>query len=379
MVWLLRLLLLGAAGAGLTAWWTSRRKRAIYHAPETLIRALPEAVQATRTPRQTDDGRIAVQISWTLEDTLQAVYQGIHPDHIDTPATIKSTDDTSDGVQSVYVTNLNPDVRHFFRVQFNSGASYRIGERLIPIHSIANFRDIGGYVTYDSRTVKWNRVYRAATLANISDDDLTRLSELGIQMVCDLRSPEEVEDAPDRLPDGADYRHLPAHNTESRLVRIAQMMFNPASIANMLPDLYTRVMIDQNGEMIGRIFRYMADADNHPIVIHCTAGKDRTGLIITLLLLTLGVPEDVVIADYSLSNQFYAQYQESTRAILQQLSLVGVRESDLHPLFVADPAYLETALAHIRQHYGDVETYLRTQAGLDDAVFETLRANLLDD
>jgi protein-tyrosine phosphatase len=149
-------------------------------------------------------------------------------------------------------------------------------------------------------------------------------------------------------------------------------------LQNALPELYTRYLLDQNPAIFGRVLQFAADHHNLPMVFHCTAGKDRTGLAAALLLLALGVPEETVIADYTLSNRAYPSLLKYAAQAARPLRFFGIRAEDLTPLLVADAQSLRLALDHLKTKYGSVEAYLRHQVSVDAAVIEKLKANLLE-
>ena len=136
-------------------------------------------------------------------------------------------------------------------------------------------------------------------------------------------------------------------------------------------------MVDDKTEVIAEIFRLFADSGNLPTVIHCSNGTARTGFVSALLLAALGVPEDTVVADYTLSNlnydHFYAEAQEKVRI----LSIFGVTADDLQPMILSQPKTMQGVFDHIRQQYGSLETYLSETVGLDDETIARLRNNLL--
>ncbi len=255
--------------------------------------------------------------------------------------------------------------------------------RSVPLAGAPNFRDLGGYPTHTGQRVRWGRVYRSGALANLTAADLALLAALDLRLVCDLRSADEIEQDPDRLPGGGVpvYAHLPvvtADDGAARRQRLRALLFDRRLLQTMMAEFYTETMIDNNAGLFRAVFERLADPDNLPAVIHCTAGKDRAGLVSALLLLALGVPEDIVIADYSQSNRYYAHFEQLTGRSARPLRALGVRPRDLYPLLIADPDYLRVALAHLRARYGSVETYLRQQAGIDGALLDRLRANLLE-
>jgi protein-tyrosine phosphatase len=125
--------------------------------------------------------------------------------------------------------------------------------------------------------------------------------------------------------------------------------------------------------VIGEIFQRLADPAQLPTLIHCTAGKDRTGLVVALLLLTLGVPEETVLADYTLSNLFYTRFRADIAADLRQVAPWGVSVDDLQDLFLVKAKTLQSALDYLRQTYGSLENYLCDQADVSEETIAQLR------
>ena len=248
-------------------------------------------------------------------------------------------------------------------------------ERALPLAGGVNFRDLGGYRTADGRAVRWGRVYRAGSLAELTDDDVAYLARLDLRVSCDLRSAEEVERHPDRLPPGVTALSRPIAAEVGRLRRVWTLFRLRHRIQELLQNAYT-LMLDQNGPLLAEVISLAADPANLPLVIHCTAGKDRTGLAAALLLLALDVPEETVIADYTLSNHAFDVLAGRMRPEMARLYALGFDEAQLQPFLLAEARTLQGALAHLRRRYGSVETYLR-QAGVDDATLERLRENLL--
>ncbi len=257
-----------------------------------------------------------------------------------------------------------------------------LSERIIPLEGAFNFRDIGGYRTTDGRRIRQGLVYRSGGLHGLTESDLAFMQRAGIKLVCDLRSAEEVQAEPDRLPQNPapQYIHMPL-NTDAdhdRWERLFALFFNRRKLTTMMPEAYKHMMIDGNARLYGDILRRLSERENLPAIIHCTAGKDRTGIAIALLLKWLGVPDETIIADYSLSNRYFEQfYAFGTRAV-KSLNRLGVTGEHIKPLLIANPAAMRTALEHVDTQYGSIENYLRGPAGLDDAVLSRLREVLLE-
>lgn len=264
--------------------------------------------------------------------------------------------------------------RPYFLVDLD-GRRHVIAERELPLESGVNFRDLGGYRTADGRAVRWGRVYRAGSLAELTDEDEAYLARLGLRLSCDLRSPEEVAAHPDRLPSEAETRHTAIAAEVGRVRRVVTLFRKRHRIQELLQDVYT-IMLDQNGPVFAGIIRAAADPANLPLVIHCTAGKDRTGLAAALLLLALGVPEQTVIADYTLSNRAFDVLAGRMRPEMERLYAFGFGEMQVRPFLLAEARTLAGALAHLRRRYGSVEWYL-LRAGLEEATLDRLRETLL--
>jgi protein-tyrosine phosphatase len=361
----------GAAVIGLLL----TRRHIEYPPPESYIIEPLVDIDAIRTA----DG--AVEIRWHNPAATVEVYASTDPNT--RGGLVARAVETN----HVRVTGLDPALRHFFTLAFDpstpDSADIRVAERIVPLVGAPNFRDLGGYQTTDGRRVRWGRVYRSGLLAHLTEADLTYLDALGVRIVCDFRSLEEIGDAPDRLPGdpGPEYVHLPVYIPDQGATtrsRLRALLFNKKQLASMMPTFYTSTLIDLNGAIFKSVFERLADPANLPAVIHCTAGKDRAGVTSALLLLALGVPESVVIADYSLSNRFFAHFREITRGAVAPLARLGITVDDLQPLLVADPDNLRTTLAHINEKYGSVADYLREGAHISDETINTLRANLLE-
>lgn len=250
-------------------------------------------------------------------------------------------------------------------------------ERFITLDAGVNFRDLGGYKTRDGRYVRWGKLYRSGSFARLTESDLAAINRLHVRLICDLRSSQEVKQSPERLP-GIAYEHLPIEAQDDTLARLRALFFDPSQLVNLLVKAYTEQMIVKNSGVYRTVFERLADPNNLPALIRCTAGKDRTGITIALLLLTLGVSEETVIADYSLSNLHFRDFQAYARQAIQPLGIFGVSVDDLHVLLLADPDTLRRTLTFVRNHYGSVESYLRDHAHITASTLDALRDNLLE-
>lgn len=376
---MLRLLiaLLGISGMALLALTRLlRRKRPKYPSAETLITTPQVEIVATRL-NATD-----YELAWLGTSQRARVYASRQPDHFDHHAPVAEVF----GENDVIVRGLVPAPRYYFEVLFDGaeldGERLVVSERILPMEGAANFRDIGGYRTEDGRRTRWGRVYRSGALGALTEADQHLLQQLGIRLVCDLRSPDEVQEDPDRLPTTGriTYANLPVHTEmdTSRMRQLRVLLFNQQQLGTLLPHTYKKVLIDGNGELFGDVMRRLAVKENLPTIIHCTAGKDRAGLATALLLLALGVPEETVIADYTLSNLYFANFRQYAKKVVKPFAVLGITEDDLYPLLIADAHNLRDTLQYVRENYGSVRAYLKKAAGIDETVLAQIEANLLE-
>lgn len=257
----------------------------------------------------------------------------------------------------------------------------RTPDRFLPLEGGINFRDIGGYETVDGRALRWGQIYRAGVLSQLTPADQQYLGQLGIRLVCDLRTASEVQKRPDKLPANPDcqWQHLPIENLErsARLRGLVAVLFDRSRLDNLMDEGYTRVIVDENAPLIGRALRLMAEPTNRPLVIHCSAGKDRTAVVTALLLHILGVPQETILADYTLSNLHYDKFRAGIQQDLHRLKRWGVTVDHLQAVILVKATRLEKTLAHIVQTYGSITNYLVEQAGVNHQMMRQLRANLL--
>ncbi|EOM77311.1 protein-tyrosine-phosphatase [Rhodococcus rhodnii] len=234
---------------------------------------------------------------------------------------------------------------------------------LVGVH---NLRDVGGYRAGDAVT-RWGRLLRADALHALGDDGRRALGALDVRLVLDLRDDEEVVSAPDALGDvGCRYVHHSVYGKAGALALPADGGFDLAA-------LY-RTILDEHGTRLTDAVRMVADADG-PVVVHCTAGKDRTGLVVALALSAVGVSDRDVAADYALSEIMLAgEWADAMTAAFR--TKYPDSPIDLTEIVASSPApVMLGALESIRLRFGDAAGYLRAH-GMTEPELAGLRAAL---
>ena len=230
-----------------------------------------------------------------------------------------------------------------------------------------NFRDVGGYTGHDGRRVRRHRLYRSDSLHRIDETDRDAFIALGVRTVVDLRRPHEVA-RDGRVPDydGLSYRHIHPEHREWDEVPYDERL----SLARWLANRYLD-MAETGAAGLGNAVAVVADADAAPVVVHCVAGKDRTGVVCALTLSELGVPDAVIAEDYALST---AASERFTAWIRGQVPA----SAPIPPAYFASPAEaMMLFLESLRERHGSVRRYL-LDAGLSKEQLTALRSHLLD-
>jgi protein-tyrosine phosphatase len=244
-------------------------------------------------------------------------------------------------------------------------------DRRVALAGAFNFRDLGGYLGIDGRPVRWRTLYRADALHRLDDDELDVLGRLGVRSVLDLRTAGEVAKGrihADRL--GIVHHHLPVLDETWAPAELPA----DADAGMVLGSLYIQ-MLDVGAPALGGALRLLAEAPSLPAVFHCAAGKDRTGVLAALVLGLLGVPDEVIVADYALTAAAMERLKERL-AVDAPESLTAM--NDQPSAYLAAPAEaMERFLRHVDEAFGSMEGYART-IGADADLVAELRGRLLD-
>jgi protein-tyrosine phosphatase len=247
----------------------------------------------------------------------------------------------------------------------------------LPLASAFNLRDFGGYPTADGRMIRRGMLYRSGTMALLTPEDTAQLQSLGIRAICDFRRPGERRSEPTSWHDASvDYYCRDYSGATGVLVdMVREERTTAADMRAAMLNVYHEIATD-HAEAYRAMFAQML-AGHVPILINCSAGKDRTGAGAAMVLAALGVSRDVIVEDYLLTNS-HADWTwrlaqgESHLSRLQQ-----ARAEVLAPLLVADAAYLEALFTHFDTLHGGIEGYLRDVLGVDAAERAALREALL--
>jgi protein-tyrosine phosphatase len=219
----------------------------------------------------------------------------------------------------------------------------------------SNFRDLGGYPAKDGRRLRWRRIFRSNHLGNLTAADIEVVRGVGLRSAFDFRGTEERIGAVCALPEIAVYS-LPVEPTVVATLR-ARLASNgalsPSDALDVMQESY-RNYVRHNTPNFRALFGHLLE-DRAPLVIHCTAGKDRTGFACALILHALGVPDHVIGEDYLLTNRYYRRDPSASSDLPDDVRQV---------LGSVQASFLAAAFETIDAEYGDLESYFRDGLGL---------------
>ena len=313
------------------------------------------------------------------------------------PVTITATGELDANTAIVVGTQLGNTVnaiewqaptqdRYTFTFTEQNGEKIVTRSRLLNLKGGRNFRDLGGYKTREGKTVKWGKLYRSGALHNLDAQDYAVLQELEIQTVVDFRGNSERDSELTQWQAG-DINHLTwDYQLEFDGAAFKEMIVagrvSEQDMEQAMAGMYPGLLNQQKPHFKAMFAELSSNAT--PLLFHCTAGKDRTGIAAALILHALGVDEDVIMADYVLSEQILrpedlmgkhddkSQKPDPAMEMLARLpkpaigALMGTRES-----------YLNAAFDEMVAQSGSIDAFIREELGVTDAQIKQLKANLL--
>ncbi len=246
-----------------------------------------------------------------------------------------------------------------------------INPRHYPLTGAYNFRDLGGYQTQAGHQTKWRRLLRADSPHRLTEQAIASLLKLGLTTVIDLRSQNELAQAANPFEE---HRLISYHNISlfDHLDPKAMRKAHASDSADPLLEFYTSTLAKRQ-PAIRAVLTAIASAAPGAVMFHCTAGKDRTGLISALLLGMANVGSDEIISDYAQTKPLIVGLVKEFLALAEK---TGTDIESYRPLLECNPATMRAALAHIQRRYRSINGYLE-EIGLEQEYRQRLADRLL--
>lgn len=258
----------------------------------------------------------------------------------------------------------------------------------IPIPTLPNLRDLGGWATAGGRRVRWGVMYRSTDLDRFDAAGLADIARLGLRTVIDLRTEAERKAQPDHVPPGATQIicDVLADARDSAPAQLSRIMADPKHAGDFLGKGRAAALFENGYREIVALpsalaayrsfFAALLEGGQRPLLFHCTTGKDRTGWAAAAVLTVLGVSREDIMRDYMLTN---AQLLPALQPVIDRFTAAGGGPELLRPVLGVQPAYLEAAFHEAGRNFGSMEGYLTDGLGLDSAAQEHLRQSLTEE
>ena len=252
-----------------------------------------------------------------------------------------------------------------------------LANRHIYFKKVVNFRDVGGLKTTQGRTVKWGKIFRSDNLSQLRTSEFNKFNGLNIKTVFDLRTPQEIEGKEDHLPANVTYVHAPSVLDHSDLLsgmrsKVLNGEISDEESIKIMAEFYRGIVAD-NVPALKQLLQTIVNSDE-PILYHCSAGKDRTGITTALILSILKVDRQTIVKEYLLSDYYRRQKVEKMLAKANIAKVVKPRigVGVIQNFMSVDERYLNEAFTYIDTNYGGMDAFIKNQLGISDAQREQI-------
>lgn len=249
----------------------------------------------------------------------------------------------------IFPIDVDTTHRSYFKLVIPNDGSIILAESQLPMAGAYNFRDLGGIKNEEGKRVKWGVLFRADDLSNLTAEDLTYLSSIPISSVIDFRALAEARRSPDKLPSGVRFSY-PISITRMNLSNEGVQAKLEESNMDMYMKQMNRLLV--NDPACLKAYRTFFNIIQHrlspPIVFHCSAGKDRTGMAAALILYALGVDDRTIMEDYLASRIYLSDKYQS----------IITKYPRAESIFTVKRPFLQSGINQIKRDHGSVEAFL---------------------
>jgi len=248
-------------------------------------------------------------------------------------------------------------------------AMAREGGRHLPWDACSNIRDVGGYPVTAGGTTCWGAVLRADNLCRLTPTGQADLVAYGVRTIIDLRTSDELTAAPHPFAslsahaDAPTYLHMPLYGDDNELSEAE------IDLVDSMPSMY-RLILERSQRRVGAVVRAVAEARDGGVLVHCWLGKDRTGIVIALLLALARVDDETIVHDYALSD---VHLQLAYERIMASIPADTAERQRVAMQLTSHPETMAGTLEFLSAAYGGAEGYLRDAGVEADHVMEIRR------
>jgi protein-tyrosine phosphatase len=248
-----------------------------------------------------------------------------------------------------------------------------ISNRHLYFKGVPNFRDIGGLPTQEGKKVRWGMIFRSDNLSRLKTKEFDKFKALHIATVYDLRIPAEIKPKQDHLPQGVQYVAQPLVNDKGDLLagmksRVLKGEISEMQSRDFMVDFYKEAITENIPTLQKLVHEIMASPS--PVLYHCSAGKDRTGILTAMLLSILKVDRETIIDEYMLSNYYR---KDQVQSMLKKVKAARVIKPKLNAkvienFMMVDREYINAVFETIDKEYGGMDSFVKNQLQIDDVM-----------
>ena len=257
---------------------------------------------------------------------------------------------------------------------------------VLPIKSVRNPRDIGGYVGSDGRKIRTHRLLRTGNISEITTADEQYLLDYGLRTIIDLRSPAECKQNPDKELDNVEHYACPlsaedntgGHGLDMSKEFAEYRKDQYAGFKLMCRRYHHHILSKSAKQSFHHIVELIAENDDGAILYHCSEGKDRTGLVTIIILYILGVDMEVIRQDYLYSNYMLNDYRAVRDQHFKQVGENDNFRANMRVLGSVANSYFDTSLITINENFGGLDSYITNELEIDDQMQELIREKYLE-
>lgn len=244
-------------------------------------------------------------------------------------------------------------------------------EKQLEIKKVTNFRTIGNIKNIDGRILKEGKFYRSAHLHKLKKKSFKTFENLGIKEIIDLRNSKEISQKPNLILQNVDYKNYSAFEDEGDQLNQAKKLVLQGKVKGSDADQrmldFYKIYATENPGIIKKIIHEILDSEN-PVLYHCTAGKDRTGIITALILTILKFDRETIDNDYLLSNNYRKQLVQKRLHLANNLHFLYPKMdlNVIEKLSWVEKDYLKAAFLEINKKYGSIDIYIHQNLGISE-------------
>ena len=274
-------------------------------------------------------------------------------------------------------SGLSSGRRHYFHLEDTHGNQRTAATRNIALGGAVNFRDLGGYEIAGGRYTKWGAIFRSGHLSKLSRADQDYLSNLGIRTVCDFRREIEIKNEASLIPGSPQIHNveiIPGARDPNHIQQLFAGTEEPEDVVDAMIEIM-RTLITEAAPQYKKLFELLLEHNAGAFLMNCSAGKERTGVAVALVLMALGASRDTIRYDFMLSGKYYPIEKEVPRVFEKyDVKLRGDAGRRLvMPLLEARDAYIQVVFDEIDKRHHSDEAFIREVIGLGDGELRQLR------